>query len=180
MTTTPPSKLTQWYCAIDGRRRGPLEARELKDLADRAELKPDDLVWRDDSPDWVKASTVKGLFPAETGRLPSSRPAVASAGSGLVAGLESTPAVARVVTAPLSAPTSNEAGDVRADRVSLLLEQIAANTHRINRIRNLDDYTITDWMLIIAKIFVASLLFQFLLLVVVGLFITLVMMPFIR
>lgn len=66
----------------------------------------------------------------------------------------------------------------QSDLVPVLLERLVTNTQRLERIRNLDEYTITAWLGIIARIFVASLLFQLLLLLIVAAFIGLVVMPF--
>ena len=57
---------------------------------------------------------------------------------------------------------------------------LVANTQRLERSRNLDEYTITEWLGIIARIFVAALLFRLLLLVLVGAFVALVVMPVLR
>ncbi|NLE38873.1 MAG: DUF4339 domain-containing protein [Pirellulaceae bacterium] len=54
----------EWYYAHDERQFGPVSTAELKRLADRGDLTPGDLVWRQGIPDWVEASQVKGLFHA--------------------------------------------------------------------------------------------------------------------
>jgi hypothetical protein len=58
--------------------------------------------------------------------------------------------------------------------------RLVANTQRLERSRNLDEHTITEWLGIIARIFVAALLFRLLLLVLVGAFVALVVMPVLR
>lgn len=178
MSTETPASLPSWYCGIGGRRRGPMEARELKELAARGDLTPDDLVWRDDFPNWVKAATVKGLFsPSPGSSEPDQPPAEAAASStqgvmarGAIAG---SPHAGR----PIQAQAAGSGGG-QSDLVPVLLERLVANTKRLERIRNLDDYTITEWLGIIARIFVASLMFQVLLLLIVAAFIALVVMPF--
>lgn len=174
MTTESASKLPQWYCAIDGRRRGPLEPIELKELADRGELSPDDLVWRDDYPDWVKASAVKGLFAAVPTMKPNAgRPFIQPTASGI--------ATSGGLTSPVPTPsTTLQAGDGNAqgDQV-YLLQQILASTRRSDRGKNLDEYTITEWVKIIAKIFIASLVFQILLVIIVVAVIALIIGPLI-
>jgi hypothetical protein len=52
----------EWYYAQGNQQRGPVSAAELKLLADRGELSPDDLVWRAGMEDWIAARKVKGLF----------------------------------------------------------------------------------------------------------------------
>ncbi len=52
----------EWYYAQGNQQRGPVTAAELKLLADRGELSPDDLVWRAGMEDWIAARKVKGLF----------------------------------------------------------------------------------------------------------------------
>lgn len=53
----------RFHYTHDGVQYGPVEARELKAAAERGGLIPTDLVWQEGAPDWVAASTVKGLFP---------------------------------------------------------------------------------------------------------------------
>ena len=52
----------EWYYSIDGDRQGPVEASELKKLAEAGTLKAADLVWKDGMADWVAAKSIKGLF----------------------------------------------------------------------------------------------------------------------
>jgi TM2 domain-containing membrane protein YozV len=53
----------EWYYSVDGDRQGPVEASELKKLAEAGTLKATDLVWKDGMSDWVAAKSIKGLFP---------------------------------------------------------------------------------------------------------------------
>ena len=56
----------QWYYYSSGERQGPVSGSELKALADRGELQPDDLVWTERLGDWQPAKVVKGLFSARS------------------------------------------------------------------------------------------------------------------
>src|SRR5688572_4507730 len=51
-----------FYVRSESRTIGPLEARELKDLAQRGAVSPEDLVFREGSSTWRPASRFKGLF----------------------------------------------------------------------------------------------------------------------
>jgi len=55
----------EWHYAQAGRRHGPVTLAELEKLAEAGELTPGDFVWREGLPKWVKASSIKGLFPSE-------------------------------------------------------------------------------------------------------------------
>ena len=55
--------MNNWHYARDGAQHGPISAKQLQGLATTGQFSPDDLVWREDTTDWRKASTVKGLFP---------------------------------------------------------------------------------------------------------------------
>ncbi len=56
----------EWFYARDNKQLGPVAPAELKQLAERGELGPDDLVWRSGMSDWTPARRVKGLFGGET------------------------------------------------------------------------------------------------------------------
>lgn len=49
---------TEWYYGRNGERGGPVELSQLQAMAQRGELKPDDLVWRAGMAEWQAASTV--------------------------------------------------------------------------------------------------------------------------
>jgi hypothetical protein len=49
---------TEWYYGRDGQRGGPVDLAQLQAMAQRGELKPDDLVWRAGMTDWLKAAEV--------------------------------------------------------------------------------------------------------------------------
>ena len=61
-----------WYVARDGAQRGPLSTAELLSLAQRGDVKPDDLLWREGLPTWQTAGAVPGVF-APSGAGPSTR-----------------------------------------------------------------------------------------------------------
>lgn len=52
----------EWYYAKGNQKFGPVESSELKRLASASVLLPEDLVWREGQPKWVRASSIKGLF----------------------------------------------------------------------------------------------------------------------
>jgi len=52
----------EWYYAKENKQYGPVTPSELKQLADRGEVGPEELVWREGMEDWVAARKVKGLF----------------------------------------------------------------------------------------------------------------------
>jgi uncharacterized RDD family membrane protein YckC len=52
-----------WYVAISGQQQGPFTASQLKQMASSGTLGPDDLVWKEGMPKWVRAGTAKALFP---------------------------------------------------------------------------------------------------------------------
>ena len=54
----------EWYYAKGGTRYGPVSMDQLKELAARGKLGPDDLVWREGLETWVRARTIPDLpFP---------------------------------------------------------------------------------------------------------------------
>ncbi len=57
--------MAQWYVVRSGKEHGPHTAQALKEMAASGELRPADLVRREDMPSARPASTVKGLFPGE-------------------------------------------------------------------------------------------------------------------
>ena len=56
----------EWYFAHDDKQQGPVSWEALLELALRKRLHRTDMVWREGMKDWKKASTVEGLFLAET------------------------------------------------------------------------------------------------------------------
>lgn len=65
----------RWYYAKSGGRHGPVSDSELKSLAGRGELQPDDLVWTDGIAEWRPARRVNGLFPNAPAEPPPLPPA---------------------------------------------------------------------------------------------------------
>jgi|694.fasta_scaffold28470_2 hypothetical protein len=55
--------MTKWYYAKNGSRNGPVEPDEIKRLFQSGEIKPDDLVWEEGMPDWVRAGSVLQAAP---------------------------------------------------------------------------------------------------------------------
>jgi hypothetical protein len=59
-----------WFYVINGVPSNPVSWDELKSVAASGKLSPDDLVWKEGTPDWVPARTVAGLF-ASTSATPA-------------------------------------------------------------------------------------------------------------
>jgi hypothetical protein len=57
-----PGAEANWYYVVNGKRFGPVNAAELKELARTGRLAGGDLVWTERLGQWVPANTVKGLF----------------------------------------------------------------------------------------------------------------------
>ena len=55
----------EWHVSVDGAQRGPLTSEQVRSLVSSGRLKPTDHIWKDGMPDWVAASTVRGLFPQQ-------------------------------------------------------------------------------------------------------------------
>lgn len=66
----------QWYCSIGGKESGPLSAQQLKALASKGQLSPDDQVRSAASGGWVPAKRVKGLFSEAEHPVPEGRPPI--------------------------------------------------------------------------------------------------------
>jgi hypothetical protein len=66
--------MATWYCAIEDRQSGPFSSDQLRNLAERGLLRPQDRVRRADSEQWVPAAKVRGLFPEESKTQPKSGP----------------------------------------------------------------------------------------------------------
>ena len=56
-----------WFYSKGDEEHGPITSSELKSLADRGVLNPDDLLWRDGMDDWMPAGKVMGLFDGDLG-----------------------------------------------------------------------------------------------------------------
>ena len=51
-----------WYYTKNKEREGPVTPAQLKQLASKGWLAPDDLVWKEGMPNWLPARKVRGLF----------------------------------------------------------------------------------------------------------------------
>ncbi len=57
--------ITEWHYTVNGQPAAvPVNAAQLKQLADSGQLKPTDLVWQEGMLEWAQAGSIKGLFPA--------------------------------------------------------------------------------------------------------------------
>ncbi|HZZ78330.1 MAG TPA: DUF4339 domain-containing protein [Gemmataceae bacterium] len=52
-----------WYYTTEGKQMDPVSMKELKRLVGDGTLKPTDMVWKDGMARWIRASSVKELFP---------------------------------------------------------------------------------------------------------------------
>lgn len=60
----------QWFYAVKGQQQGPVEWEALVSLVREGKVSPSDLVWNSTMGNqWAKASTIPGLFAADTGPL---------------------------------------------------------------------------------------------------------------
>lgn len=50
--------MSDWFYAKNDQQEGPLPAQEIRDLLEQGTLSPDTLVWTNNMPDWLPASTV--------------------------------------------------------------------------------------------------------------------------
>jgi len=57
-----------WYYSSDGRLVGPLTGNALRALARHGRIQPDSSVWTDTARQWVRAESIRGLFPAPSPR----------------------------------------------------------------------------------------------------------------
>jgi hypothetical protein len=69
-----------YYYNKAGAPTGPITIVQLKELATSGQVKPTDLVWREGTPSWVPAATVKGLFSSTAPAAGSPPPQPASSG----------------------------------------------------------------------------------------------------
>jgi len=52
-----------WYYTCEGKQMDPVTMKELKRLVGDGTLKPTDMVWKEGMPRWIRASSVRELFP---------------------------------------------------------------------------------------------------------------------
>src|SRR4051812_34375097 len=50
-----------WYLMVSGQQVGPVTGQQMRDMASSGQLQPTDTVWKEGMPNWVPASSVKGL-----------------------------------------------------------------------------------------------------------------------
>src|SRR6516165_9934566 len=58
-----------WFYTCEGKQMDPVTIRELKRLAGDGTLKPTDMVWKEGMPRWIRASSLRELFPDPTAAL---------------------------------------------------------------------------------------------------------------
>src|SRR5215471_11462439 len=74
----PPERAVMesvWYYAREGAQTGPVSFDELKKVVGAGQIGPEDLVWKEGTPDWMPAKTIPGLFATPA---PSPPPAAAA------------------------------------------------------------------------------------------------------
>src|SRR6266516_4365354 len=52
-----------WFYTTQGKQMDPVSMKELKRLVGEGVLKPTDMVWKDGMARWIRASSMKELFP---------------------------------------------------------------------------------------------------------------------
>lgn len=63
-----------WWYATGDQKFGPYSARELKTIANSGKFVSTDLVWKEGYPNWVAASSIKGLIPPSPANKPPPLP----------------------------------------------------------------------------------------------------------
>src|SRR5688572_29346936 len=58
-----------WYYTCEGKQMDPVSIKELKRLVGDGTLKPTDMVWKEGMARWIRASSLKELFPDPTSTL---------------------------------------------------------------------------------------------------------------
>lgn len=80
--------MSEWYCHIAGREIGPLTSHQLKEMATRGQIVPNDGVRQGTSGKWVSASHVRGLFPeGQTSKTPPVPPPPPPPADSIVTGV---------------------------------------------------------------------------------------------
>lgn len=70
---------SEWYYAQDGKKYGPVTPKQLRGMAEKGQLRPTDLVWREGMLDWRTAGTVKGLIRDQSSQMQRGAPVTAPA-----------------------------------------------------------------------------------------------------
>jgi GYF domain 2 len=100
-----------WYYTTEGKQMDPVSMKELKRLVGDGTLKPTDMVWREGMARWIRASSVKELFPDPIAALDhyfSSMPKAEKEGAATAVTPSTTAANANAGAAPAS--TSGKKG----------------------------------------------------------------------
>jgi serine/threonine protein kinase len=109
----PPPARPKYFYTRGEEQCGPVSSSELKALAAAGSLLPTDQIWKDGMPEWVPASSAKGLFPSSapmsTPRPPVRRVSSNAPGDNL--DIETT--VARPVPRPANVPISSTSFSVQ-------------------------------------------------------------------
>jgi hypothetical protein len=100
----------EWYYAKDNKQQGPVSAAELKQLAVRGALGPDDLVWREGMEGWAVAGKVKGLFDGSEPASSSGSSVDAPAANQVAAATKPIAATTAAPAATTAAPTPSAGG----------------------------------------------------------------------
>ena len=64
----------QWHYTGAGKQLGPVSGTELKRMASSGELAPNDLLWKEGMPNWVRAQKLTGLFTVTASPVPPPLP----------------------------------------------------------------------------------------------------------
>jgi hypothetical protein len=73
------AETSEWHYSKNDQQHGPISSAELKQLVADGSLSPDDVIWKEEWPEWKPAKTVKGLFPqAAPDNIPPQRGSSAS------------------------------------------------------------------------------------------------------
>jgi hypothetical protein len=100
---------TDWYYSKNGTNYGPVSSSELKALAERRELLPTDLVWKEGISSWKLAANVNGLFPSIPVAVAVPAPPAAIPIAEAIPALPAAIPVAAAVPAPPAIPVATAA-----------------------------------------------------------------------
>lgn len=86
----------EWFYSKSGKRFGPVSGQQLKELAAKGGIGPDDLVWKEGMAQWLPAKSITGLFEVASNAIqvqPATKPSspnqpVESQAGGLMAALQ--------------------------------------------------------------------------------------------
>lgn len=135
--------VTEWFCQVMGSEVGPLDQRQLVDMARHHHLNPEDLVRRNDSA-WIPAFEVKGLFEAASKPAPAPQESSATekAASAEKTQAESSTKVTEAASVVASSPTDGHS--VAEGVPKPVVQRATAVAHNVDDVcRNA-----TDWFCI--------------------------------